>query len=132
MQRPAAGACLVSSNCFCADIGMFLCVCLPPRLLITSGMIWTPYDWLNKFYSCYMAAVVVIDDGHGLTAEARHINLPNKSMLYLYKPLLFTLIFLLNSCTQATRQSTSVIKVGVVCLSRHLKEELAWAIDKRL
>ena len=26
-------------------------VCLPPRLLITSGVIWTKYDWLNKFYS---------------------------------------------------------------------------------
>ena len=36
------------------------CVCLPPRLLITSGMIWTIYDWLNKFYSFYMATVVII------------------------------------------------------------------------
>ena len=34
------------------------------------------------------------------------------------------------------RRSTSVIKVGVVymniCVLRHLKEELAWVIDKRL
>ena len=35
-----------------------------------------------------MAAVVVIDDGRGLTVEARHINQPNKSKLSLYKPLL--------------------------------------------
>ena len=39
-----------------------------------------------------------------------------------------------SSCTRVTRQSTSVIKVGVaymnVCVSKHLKEELAWAINK--
>ena len=23
---------------------------LHPRILITSGMIWSPYDWLSKFY----------------------------------------------------------------------------------
>ena len=66
---------------------MFVCVSAP-RLLITSGVIWTPYDWLNKFYSFYMAAVVVIDDGCGLTVEAHRINQPNKSKLLLYKPLL--------------------------------------------
>ena len=42
-----------------------MCVCVPPKLLITSGMIRTPYDWLNKSYSCYMAIVVVIVNGHG-------------------------------------------------------------------
>ena len=65
-----------------------MCVCLPLRLLITRGVIWTPYDWLNKFYSFYMAAVVVINDGRGLTVEARRINQPDKSELLLYKPLL--------------------------------------------
>ena len=43
-----------------------VCVCPPPGLLITSGMILTLYDWLTKFYSCYMATVVGIVDGHGL------------------------------------------------------------------
>ena len=37
---------------------------------------------------------------------------------------------------QVARQSTSVAKVGVVyenvLVSKHSKEELAWAIDKRL
>ena len=41
-----------------------------------------------------------------------------------------------SSCTRVTRWSASVIKVGVayvnVRTSRHLKEELSWAIDKRL
>ena len=40
-----------------------VCVCLPLRLLITSGMIQTPYDWLNKFYGFYMPAVVSIVSG---------------------------------------------------------------------
>ena len=44
-----------------------VCVCLhvypPLRLLITNGVIWTPYNWLNKFYGCYMAAVVSIGSG---------------------------------------------------------------------
>ena len=31
-----------------------------PRLLITSGIIWTPHDWVNKFYSFCMAAVIDI------------------------------------------------------------------------
>ena len=74
--------------CMCVYVCM--CVCLPLRLLITSGVIWNPYDWLNKFYSFYMAAVVVIDDGRGLTVEAHRIYQPNKSMLSLcmYKLLL--------------------------------------------
>ena len=41
-----------------------------------------------------------------------------------------------SSCTRVTRQSASVIRVGVayvnVRVSRCLKEELSWAIDKRL
>ena len=35
-----------------------------------------------------MTAVVVIDDGHGLTVEACRINQHNKSKLSLYKPLI--------------------------------------------
>ena len=43
------------------------CVCVPtPRLLITSDVIWILYDWLNKFYSCYMATVVGIVNECGL------------------------------------------------------------------
>ena len=63
-----------------------MCVCPPPRLLVTSSVMWTPYDWLNKFYSCYMVVVVIIDDWHGLRIEALDINQPNKSKLSLHKP----------------------------------------------
>ena len=50
-----------------------VCVCPPPRQLISSGMIWTPYDWLNKFYSCYMAIVIIVNGcGLGIDRRRRH------------------------------------------------------------
>ena len=51
-------------------------------------MIWTPHDWLNKYYSFCMAAIVDIVSRRGLRMEVRHRNQPNKSKLALYKPLL--------------------------------------------
>ena len=59
---------------------MHVCVsvCPPPRLLITSGVIWTLYNWLNKFYSCYMTTAVVIINGSGLGVNTRGGNLPTK------------------------------------------------------
>ena len=48
---------------------VFVCVSPPSRLLITSGVMWhdmDPCEWLNKFYSCYMANVVIIVNGPGL------------------------------------------------------------------
>ena len=49
---------------------------------------------------------------------------------------LFSVTVITNSCTWVTRESASVIKVGVayvnMCISRHLTEELDWAIDKKL
>ena len=61
--------------CVCLRV----CVCPPPRLLITRGVIWTPYDWLNKFYSCYMATVVAIVNGRGLGIDTRRRHKPHKS-----------------------------------------------------
>ena len=48
--------------CVCVCVCVFACVSTL-RLLITSGVIWTPYDWSNKFYGFYMAVVVDIDSG---------------------------------------------------------------------
>ena len=55
---------------------MCVCVCVrpAPRLLIISGMIWTTYDWLNKFYSFYMAILVSIVDGCGLGIDTHCEN----------------------------------------------------------
>ena len=54
----------------CVCVCVYVCVCVPTsRLLITSNMMWcdmAQYDWLNKFYSCYMATVVSIINGRGL------------------------------------------------------------------
>ena len=58
------GACL----CVC------VCMCPPPRLLITSDVIWTPYNWLNKFCSCYMATVVAIINECDLGIDMCHGN----------------------------------------------------------
>ena len=49
-----------------------VCVCPAPRLLIISGVIWTPYDWLNKFYSHYMEVVVIIINGRDLGIDTHH------------------------------------------------------------
>ena len=54
---------------------MCACLCVSaPRILITSGVILTLYDWLIKFYSCYMATVVNIIDRRGLGIDTRHGN----------------------------------------------------------
>ena len=55
--------------CICVCVFVCVCVCPPPKLVITSGVMWCdmdPCDWLNKFYSCNMATVVVIITGRGL------------------------------------------------------------------
>ena len=48
----------------------------------------------------------------------------------------FTVTVIKSSCTRVTRRSASVINVGVaygnVRVSKSLREELAWAIDKGL
>ena len=56
------------------NVCMRVCVwvCLPQRLRITSGMMWCDivhilYDWSNKFYGFYMAAVVDIVSGHDVS-----------------------------------------------------------------
>ena len=60
--------------CACVHACVCVCLCPPPKLLITSGVIWIPYDRLNKFYSCYMTTVVSIIDGHGLGIDMHNGN----------------------------------------------------------
>ena len=68
---------------------VFVYVCPPPRLLITSGMIGikvNPYDWLKKFYRFYIVAIVGISSRCGLIIEVCHRNQCNTSKLALCKP----------------------------------------------
>ena len=60
-----------------------VCVYLLLKLLITSGMMWhdmDPYDWLNVFYSCYMAAVFNIVSKRGLNIDTSCRNQPNSAI----------------------------------------------------
>ena len=69
--------CVFVCVCVCMCVHVCVCVCPPPRLLITSSMMWCdmdPCDWLNKFYSCYMATVVIIVNGHGLGIGTHHTH----------------------------------------------------------
>ena len=59
---------------------MCVCVCPPPRLTLTSGVIWTPYDWLNQLYSFHIAAVVGMVSGCGLGIDVYCRNQPNKEL----------------------------------------------------
>ena len=54
-------------------------MCLPLRLLVTSGEMRTPYNWLNKLYSFSRC---------GLSTDGCHANQPKKS-----KPALYKLLF---------------------------------------
>ena len=64
------------------DMCMCMCVCS------TSDVIWTPYDWVNKLYSFYVAIVVSIISVRGLSIDTCHKSQPNNRKLSLYKPLI--------------------------------------------
>ena len=51
-------------------------------------MIWTPFDWVHKFYSFCMVAVVDIINRRGLRVDICHRNQSGKSELAVYMPLL--------------------------------------------
>ena len=49
---------------------LYVCVCMStPEAINTSGMMWHdmyPIRLIKQVYSCYMATVVVMVNGHGL------------------------------------------------------------------
>ena len=83
MHQPKVSM-LSLSKSLCTDVCM--CVCLPLRILITSGLIWTLYNWLNNLYSSCVATVVSILSMHGLSIDACHEDQPNLYKPALYKP----------------------------------------------
>ena len=80
-------------ECVCVSACVYVCVCVcehvcvppPLRLLITSSTIWTPQDWLNNFYSFYLATVVNLISRWGLSIDVCCEKQPNKHKLALYK-----------------------------------------------
>ena len=68
---------------------MHTCVCTPPRLYITSGMILTLYDWLNNFCCfsvLFLALAIDVIDRRG-PSNKMHCQLqPKKTKVTLYYP----------------------------------------------
>ena len=63
----------------CVCVCMCVSVCVSPHEAIISYVIQTMYDWLNKFYSFYIAAVVSSVSRCDLSIDVCHRNRPNKS-----------------------------------------------------
>ena len=80
VRWPVAGVCLVSRNWSCPQS---VYMCLPSKLVITSDMMWTPYGWLNKFYSFHMATVVGIISRHDLTIMVHLRNHCSENLLHI-------------------------------------------------
>ena len=51
------------------------------RLSMSSGMIWTPYDWFNNFCNFCMSTLVTLNviDSCDLIIEVHHRNQPDKT-----------------------------------------------------
>ena len=66
---------------------MCVFVCPLPRQLITSGVIrcdiYTPYDWLNKFYGFIMRTIINIVSGRDVRMHTCRGSYPSKSKLAL-------------------------------------------------
>ena len=64
-------------NCFCLQMSVCMSVSMfPSQALLTSGMTWIQYNWLNKLWKSYTAVVVGIISGCGLS-----IGVPHKTSL---------------------------------------------------
>ena len=103
-----------------------------------AGMIWTPYDCLNKFYSFYMTAVLYIVSRCVLSINAGCRNQPNYYYCIIsyfhFNSDLRQLYIMSNKMDHFSYKGVAMwcmVYVGIHIL-RHLKEELAWVIDKWL
>ena len=70
-REQAGGTCLIVS------VWMSVCVFVGVSAPEASNNQWRdmdPCDWLTKFYSCYLATVVIIINGHGLRIGIRRTH----------------------------------------------------------
>ena len=58
--------CVPAHTRFLEIVSVWTSVCMCVSAPEAISMIWIPYNWLNKGYSFYMAAVVIISGGRGL------------------------------------------------------------------
>ena len=61
------------------SVCVFVCLCVspPPRLLLTSGVMWRDIDpirLVKQVLQLYMATVVIIVNGRGLGIGTRHTH----------------------------------------------------------
>ena len=128
LENQCVYACVCMHVCVCVCVCVHMCVCMCVCVPTPWGMIWTPYDWLNNFYSCYMAAIVSIISRCGLRIKVCHRNQANKTKLVPYKSLLSKShskqLYISNKMECFSYKG----KCGISVLG-HLKEELAWTID---
>ena len=111
---------------------MYVCLCWPPRLLITSNAIEIQRKWLNNLYSFCVGAVVDIISRYGLNLNVHHRNQRKRNKLAMYSLLLH-----FNSCLEKLYISNKTEHFSCkgecdVCILKHLKEKLAWATDEWL
>ena len=72
--------------CGCVFACVFVHAHVPAqRILTTSGMIWTPYDLLKKFYGLYVVALVGIISRCYLSIDTHYGNQFNKRKLAVCK-----------------------------------------------
>ena len=77
-------------NCFCLHVGMFACVCVcpPPRELITSDMKHMRNNQIKKFYGfslfLYMTLAINKLNDRGLSKNVHHECLPKKTKIMRY------------------------------------------------
>ena len=122
--------CLWVRACMC--VCGCVCVCPPEAIVISSGvigMIWTPYDWLNKCYSyCMYCGYSWSKPLVGVDLQLKHIvesKPANKGKLTLHKPWIHFYKHV-NQLHISNKTERFSYKGGCgVRLSRHLKEELA-------
>ena len=93
-------------------------------------VIWTPYDWLSKFYSFHMAALVGIVSKCSLRIEVYHKNQPNESELAQCKLLIhfnsyLKLLYINDKMEHFSYEVVCVAYMGLH-VSRHLNYSWLW------